>query len=846
MEIDRRTLLQWALPSVSAAFLGSPLPGQPAPAPLFVLIDGIGGQTTPEALEFVLEPLLVANIPVALVLSIADGADGGISEGAGDLVRHLVTKFPDLLEPVPEVPGLVGLSPYFQRRAASDALAGLHRFLARGQGAGRLPPAPLSITTPGTGEVNLDALRGLGIRQVIDTSPAGFATATGCARRMICMSGALRLDLASQSDAEGWIARTLAKPDWAALVIGVSGIGGIALQDLRRRSETVVAAIATEVQAGRRFVVLPREQIGWFAETQARQVALRLARPTPADQAAAAFAEMRAALGARGFRFSVAGRPWDAAAAEDCLDLGLAAMPDALGWIRETDGARPVCALGGDAGALPPELATGIDLLLQDDGWPAFTGDGSLRVGELRLSGGGAALEAARLRDTVIAIDAAAYATAESRQDSLDLLERLRAETGTVVADLAAYAAAVSEPDRLFTFLRETYREPPADPADPADLSHDELLADARLAWRFFERFSYASNGLCTATAHQTDGDIYLHQELTMWDLGSLLAAIMAVHELGIVGDAEFVARIGQVVTAIPSARFGSARLPAAVVATRTSMALSQDFNACDTGRLLSVLRELEAHPLTRGIAAEALKRWDFNTVIAEGRVHSVVNGRLVDQSETHCSHYTARAFRAWGFDALSPYEVAPDGSETDRRMRLLERVRGIGPFGAEPLLLEAVEMPFSAPAAFLADLLLGQQRRGFERTGELLSVSEAPLDREPWFTYQGISLATPDHPWVVKTVDGSNQWQDEAFWREVLLVNTKAAYLWAAMRPGAFSFHLARHVRDRARIEDAGFSPGVFSATGTAMKGYVDVNTNGIILQAIAYILRGRRPRFT
>ena len=844
MEIDRRTLLQWVLPGLSAGFLGSSVSGQTAPAPLFVLIDGLGPDTTPESLEFALEPLLVANIPVALVLSVADGPDGKLSGGAGHLVRHLVTKFPHLLEAVLDVPGLIGLSPYFQRRAASDAMTRLNGFLVQGNDTAQMPRAPLTIATPGVGEANLDALRCLGIRQVIDAGPDGFVASTGCARRVVCMSGAARLNLAVVQDAGPWIARTLEKPGWATFIIGVSGIDGIPLHDLRRRSEAVVAAIAGEVQAGRRFVVLPREQIGWFAETQARQLALRLARPADADQAATlAFAEMRAALTARGFRFSTAGRPWDVAAPDDCIDLDLAETSDALRWIRETEGAQAVCAQGRETGRLAPELAAGIDLVLTRDAWPAFGGDGTLRAGEFRLSGGAATLDATRLRDTVIEIDAASYASAEARRTSLSLLERLR-DQDTAPVDVPTYAAAVIAPDNLFSILRETYRQPPEDTMPPDGLSRAELLADAGLAWRFFERFSNRSNGLCTATAHDTDGDLYLHQELTMWDLASLLAAIQSAHELSLITDAAFADRITQIVDAIPATRFNGARLPAAVVSTRTAMALSQDFNACDTGRLLSVLRELEAHPLTRGIAADAVKRWDLEAIIPEGQAHSVVNGRLVNQSETHCSHYTARAFRAWGHAARSPYEVAADGGEMDRRMRLLEQARAIGPFGAEPLLLEAVEMPFSDPAAFLADLLLGQQRRTFERTGKLLCVSEAPLDRAPWFMYQGLSLATPDHPWVVRTIDGSDQWQDEAFWREVLLVNTKAAYLWAAVRPGAFSFKLARHVRDRARIEEAGFSPGVFSASGEAMKGYADINTNGIILQAVAYILRGRKPR--
>ncbi|MCV2865541.1 DUF3131 domain-containing protein [Defluviimonas sp. WL0075] len=843
MDIDRRTLLRWSLPGIAAPFLGRPARAESAPAPLFVLIEGIGPATTSATLEAVLEPLLVASVPVALVLPMGAGSEGALPEDAGTLVRHLVTRFPELVEPVPEIPGLAGQSTYFRRRTASEALASLRQLLAPGP----VSPPPLSVATKGVGTANLDALRALGVRQVIDTGtgPGGATTSTGCAMRMICMSGAARLDLTGTQDCGRWTTRALATKDAVAMVIDVSGAEGIPVQDLRRRSEEVVGAIAQAVQANRRFVSLPRDQIGWFAAAQPRRIALLLIRPTPGDAAAGqAFEAMQGALGARGLAFSVAGRPWEGDGPDACLALDGADAAKALPWFKAANEAGVSCALGAVAGALPPDLALGLDLLIGPGAWPAFDGDGPLRTGTLTLTDALSEGNATQARDLILTLDKTAYATEEARQATLAQLDGLVDAGGAVLGDLPDHMAATQEPDRLFAILRDTERAPPA-PDPQGDLSREELLADARLAWQFFEKYSNAASGLCIATAHESDGTTYLHQELTMWDLASLLAALMAAQELGLIGDDDYAARTARIVAAIPTARISARRLPAAVVSVRSGAALSNDFNACDTGRLLSVLREVDAHPLTRGLAAEAVGRWDLDAIIPGGRANSVIKGRFVDQSETHCSHYTARAFFHWGFPVQSPYMIAEDGPVADRRMRLMERVRAIGPFGAEPLLLEGVEMPFSEPSAFLADLLLDRQRRGYEATGDLICVSEAPLDRAPWFMYQGLSLATPDHPWVVQTLDSGSEWQDESFWRAVRLVNTKAAYLWAATRPGAFSFRLARHVRDRARIEGAGFCPGVFSATGEPMNGYVDVNTNGIMLQAISYILRGRKPRF-
>ncbi|MCV2868879.1 DUF3131 domain-containing protein [Defluviimonas sp. WL0002] len=803
---------------------------------------------TPDGLEAVLEPLLVASVPIALVLSPEALGSAG-SRGAAALVRHLVTGFPQLVEPVLALPGLSGMSPYFQRRTASEALAGLNALLSDGAAdteAGVTPLAPLTVATAASGQVNFDPLRALGIRQVIDTAANGMVTSTGCASRTICMLGGARLDLVSEADADRWIARTLAKPGWAMIVLDLTGSQGLEPDVLRRRAELIVAAIEGDVQAGHRFVSLPRAQIGWFGSSQPRRIALRLARPDAGDEVAAkAFAEMRNALLSKGVPHSIAGKPWDGASSDDCLALELTDTADARKWVADRPEADPVCAVERAGGNAPPALAAGVDLVLGGRAWPSFDGTGPFRIGETRLLERPGDEDIARLRDAVIVLDDDAYVQAEARERSLAAVESLCCESDTVLSDVPDLAAAIIAPDPLFEVLRDTYRQPPEPPSGPDGLSGEELLADARQAWQFFERYSRVESGLCVATAHEAEGATYLHQELTMWDLASLLAAIMSAHELALITDAEFASRAGRIVAAIPSAQVGEWRLPAAVISAGSASILSNDFNACDTGRLLSVLRELDMHPLTQGIAAEVVGRWHLDAVISDGRVHSVVGGRMVDQSQTHCSHYTARAFRHWGLPLRSPYMVAEDGTVMDRQMRLMQRVAEIGPFGAEPLLLEAVEMPVSEPSSFLADVLLDQQRRTFERTGELLCVSESPLDRAPWFMYQGLSLATPGQPWVVSTVDNAREWQAESFRREVLLVNTKASYLWAAVRPGAFSNKLARHVRERARFDGGGFCPGVFSASGEPMKGYVDVNTNGIMLQAIAYILRGRKPRF-
>src|SRR5688572_1083867 len=77
---------------------------------------------------------------------------------------------------------------------------------------------------------------------------------------------------------------------------------------------------------------------------------------------------------------------------------------------------------------------------------------------------------------------------------------------------------------------------PTPTPTPPTRTEAEIYLDAARIAWQFIERKSEPATGL--AWAHNT------FQYITVWDMGSLLAAVYAAHELGIISDAVFHARV--------------------------------------------------------------------------------------------------------------------------------------------------------------------------------------------------------------------------------------------------------------------------------------------------------------
>ena len=822
MKLNRRGFLQLIPPALLLPGTAGRATAQAAEDALFLLIDGIGPDTPADGLDAFIAPFLAGEIPVALVLRAPGPADTALPPPLVDGLRRVLASGKTRVEPVLSLPGLADLPAYFQRRTTSDAL---HWFAEVAAGTGQ--PPPLSVATDAEAPANYDALRCLGIRSVIADTSADQVTSSGCATLSVCLTGASSVAIADTADPAAVIRAALSRPGWTQIALSLAEIGQTSLADLRVRGQRAADAIAAGLERGRHFLALPRDHALWFGEDQARLVALAVDLSAPAEPTArdALVAGLRALA-----------LPYSAVLpAPNGPDGSCHPLPPAA-----ADPSLPTGLLCPS----PPALAGTPDLRVGPTPGAAFDVTGLLSRGETPLPEAGQLLDSADLmRDAILILRPDDIGAAEELSATLATLRRLQADTSSTLVDLPTFLRQTTAPDPVFDLVRASSRDP-VEPPDPAPLTAEDWLEDARLAWTFFERFSTPATGLCVDTADVQGQDEWLHRELTMWDLGSLISAVMAAHELGLLPDAAFIDRAEKLVRALPATKIAGLILPSAVISSETGTPLSRDFNACDTGRLLSVLRELDAHPLTPGIAARRIADWDLAGVIVDGHVHSLVDGALVDRFRSHCAHYTARAFRDRGFAVASPYETAETMSGTDRAMMLLHSLRGFGPLGAEPLLFEALEMGLSPPSDLLASVLFTAQKRDHARTGALYCVSEAPLNVEPWFTYQGLDLTGAEDRWMVSAASNDPRFMSEAFRNGTALVNTKAAYLWAACRPGPYATLVTRHVRTRARLDGMGFSPGVFVATGEGMPGYADINTNAVVLAAIAFIRRGRKPR--
>jgi len=325
--------------------------------------------------------------------------------------------------------------------------------------------------------------------------------------------------------------------------------------------------------------------------------------------------------------------------------------------------------------------------------------------------------------------------------------------------------------------------------------------------------------------------------------VGSTLIGMIGAHSIGIIDTNEFAERVEKALAHISDSTIRGLRLPRLQTSTNGRGTSEEGYDASDTGRLLICLKVLERYAGAEFGEQQIVERWDLGETLIDDRLHSFRHGEFEDVHGSNYAHYVARGFRAWGFTVAPIYPISPVDEAADAEMRLVYEVADRGPVGTEPHVLEQIELGYSDAARTIADMLYTAQLRAYDANGEIVCVSEGPLNRDPWFTYQGYQIDAEEDPWTVETIDNLAKYKTASFRQSTRMVSSKGAFLWSAVRPQAYSRILLSYVRERARIASLGYASGVFAATGQPTANYSDVNTNGIILSAIAYILGGRTP---
>ena len=816
---------------------------------LFVIIDEIPDDIDPALAESVLTEFFERGIAFSCVLDSAHlkAKETQAPSPLGQAIGAMPAREAGVMEIILPVDEDADERRYFQMRTAEGLRAAAAAYLSKTAAPlGRIPIISL-MDRREEQPLDLSAQRSAGFRVLIRPRVSEAMTVEFAGRGQMQLLGGDTLSItAPLEEIRAQLNDALNRGRDMMLVLSLADMATVGTDRLRGRVAEIAERIEAAIASRRVVAMRPMDHLFLAAPYLAADRALVLTAGGTEDEQARveSFAEE---LRSADLPFSVTGQSapeWLTDTDDFCPDW-TAAAADPAGELRGADS----CLLSPDPAPVPvPDWVPGMVVVPGEGGaWNGVRTDGRMQLVCREWAQVGPA-DYAPFEDLVVMIRPGDLVTPRRRQALLLELQeavwagRIRLHTIAGLGDL------ILAPEPVLTRLWSTRRRLVTDPSRADALRARErtmLLDDARLAWRFIDRFTDPVTGLCAGTVRDGPGR-NVNLGASLWDLASQLQGIIAAGSMSIIAKDEARDRIALMLNNIPSIDLEGLNLPPAMFRTdRPAEVALRGFDFCDTGRFLIALRSAVAS----GLASEAdviaaRSNWDLASMVEEGNTFNISGTRRVDVTDSHCTPYIARAFAELGLPLRSPYSRIGERGDADELIRLLYSAASIGAFGTEPLLLEAIEQGAAPEVEFLSAVLFDAQLSWYETTGELKCVSEAPLNFDPWFIYLGLRVdRLGEEAWTFETPSAASRFQTAEFRERAEILSAKSAYLWAAVHPHPYCDRLVRVMRDKARIDNLGFSVGVFTHSLEAMENYSDLNTNGIILSAIAAMLEPSWP---
>ncbi|MCT7374060.1 DUF3131 domain-containing protein [Chelativorans salis] len=450
--------------------------------------------------------------------------------------------------------------------------------------------------------------------------------------------------------------------------------------------------------------------------------------------------------------------------------------------------------------------------------------------------------------DAVFSIHPLTANTPEKKRQIMEVLETLTKQSGTRLANFSEYYEAVVPLMPTVERIRQARADVMIRDWRPDAISaatDAALKEDAAFAWRYFEWGAKNFGGMVPATAWPEGRTRQGYPYATMWDVGSYIMAAISAHRIDLVDDTTFETTASRILSflAEESYLYKGSKLPPTERSLENGGKERKGFDSADTGRLLIALKILDRYTNGELPVARLVAGWDFDNVLRGGKMHIVKNGRLVPVHDNSYANYVSRGYRLWNHPLNPVFDVERPDTDMDDAVRAFSEIARRGRLATEPHLTEEIELGGSPHGRLMSDILYSAQMKRYSETGVLTCVSEGPVRGRPFFVYQGYQINEDGGGTFVVDAPKDSDIAYTARKEEALrAVSTKGSYLWHAARPGAYSSKLMEFVRKEARIPGIGFATAISEATGKRFE-VCDVNTNGIILEAAAHVLGGRKP---
>lgn len=369
-------------------------------------------------------------------------------------------------------------------------------------------------------------------------------------------------------------------------------------------------------------------------------------------------------------------------------------------------------------------------------------------------------------------------------------------------------------------------------------------LAWAKIAWKYFQNNTITDTGLVNSVDN--------YNASTLWDTSSYLMAVIAAQRLGLIDSIEFDARISKTLTTLAKLPLFEGKLPnksyntislQMVDYTNQPSEKGIGWSAIDIGRILVPFNVLAwYYPQHTAAVKQLIASWNTQDLLVDGVLYGAV---VTDQGETQYlqegrlgyEEYASKSFNLMGLDVSNSLRytdflkfVEIEGIQIATDSRDPQQYGAHNYVVSEPYILDGLEFGWDHISQELAWRVYKAQEKRAATTGVLIAVSEDNIDQAPYFVYN--TVFTSGQAWNAITEKGTDASQFKT-------LSTKAAFGWHMLYETDYTQRLMQKISNLADPQRGWYS-GLYELSGQPNKA-LTANTNGIILEALAYKQTGK-----
>lgn len=373
-------------------------------------------------------------------------------------------------------------------------------------------------------------------------------------------------------------------------------------------------------------------------------------------------------------------------------------------------------------------------------------------------------------------------------------------------------------------------------------LSHEEFTW-ANTAWRYFEN-NYQDN---TGLVNSVDG----YPSTTMWDTASYLMGLIAAEKINVITDEMFEMRMQKALRSLARLPLVEGKLPNKAYNTQTLEMVDYQNNptpkgigwsAIDIGRILVPLNILIwQYPNFNADVNNILNHWKISEMLIDGYLYgsrpSEQGGfELVQEGRIGYEEYASKSLFLMGRDVFNSMKyidyldlIDIYGIEIPTDKRDPAKFHAHNYVVSESYILDGLEFGSDSVSKIFAHRVFSAQERRYDDTGVVTAVSEDNVDEPPYFVYN--TVFSDGKEWNAISDDGKDQ-------SHLKTLSTKAAFGWYALYENEYTDLLISEVSPLFS-ETKGWYSGRYEVDGRPNRA-ITANTNGIVLESLAYIENG------